>query len=79
MPSQRQRYDGTWTYTSEEWDEKWYFTTGLRVRLNNNVSPARLRGMIGYVEKVNNVTIDVLLSDGTKIRRVPMPSVTKLT
>lgn len=55
---QRQRPDGTWTYTSDEWDQKWYWPVGTR---------AEFRGQIGTITKTNNVSVWLRLDSGPTI------------
>jgi hypothetical protein len=71
----RQRADGSWTFTTETWDAKWYWPLGTRVRF---------RQSDGTVTKQNNVSVDVRFDTGmyagstrrvsvTALERLPIP------
>lgn len=64
-PGQRQRADGTWTYTTEEWDATWYWPVGTRVRMRPNVGRG-LAGATGTVVKKNPVSVRVQFDDASK-------------
>jgi hypothetical protein len=51
----RQRADGTWTFTSAEWDARWYWPVGTRVRVLHDV---------GTVTKENSTTVRVRFDSG---------------
>lgn len=57
----RQRADGTWTYSTPEWDAKWHWTVGTRVRLRGGSAE-------GVITKANSVTVNVRLDDGRTVR-----------
>ena len=65
---QRQRADGTWTYTSAEWDATWYWPVGTRVSV---------RGATGTVIKENSVSVKVAFD--ADARRTGLVSKTVLT
>jgi hypothetical protein len=69
----RQRPDGTWTYTTEEWDTQWYWPVGTRVQL------VALGGALGTVTKQNNVTATVKTDRGDTYNRVPFAGLIRLT
>lgn len=59
----RQRADGSWTFTTAEWDRAWYWPVGTRVELVN--------GERGTVAKMNSTTATVVLDSGKTHTRVP--------
>ena len=64
----RQRADGTYTFSTPEWDEKWYWPVGTAVIL---------RGEQGVVSKVNSVTVDVTTPAGL-FRRVSVKALRRV-
>lgn len=54
----RVRADGTRTYTSPDWDARWYWPVGTRVRVG---------GDRGIVTKQNAVSVRVRLEDGREL------------
>lgn len=73
-PGRRQRADGTWTYTTHEWDAVWYWPVGTHVR-------ATVRGgarATGTIIKANATTAWIVL-DGVEAGRRIKVSVLKLT
>jgi hypothetical protein len=63
---QRQREDGTSTFTTVDWDAKYYWPVGARVIY---------RGFVGTVVKENPTTVSVMFDDhnpGHVYDRVPM-------
>lgn len=63
MSAARQRSDGSITWTSPEWDDRWYWPVGTRVEV---------QGQPGSVAKTHQTTVDVQLDSGTRLRRVRM-------
>ena len=58
LNGKRQRVDGSWTFSTEEWDAAWYRPVGTRVSV---------RGAAGTVVKENSVTVRVAF-DGDDAR-----------
>jgi hypothetical protein len=67
----RKRADGSLTYTTEEWDAKWYWPAGTRVRVT-------ALGATGTITKQNAVTATVKMDDGTLRLRVPFSGMERL-
>jgi hypothetical protein len=65
----RQRPDGTWTFCTADWDQRWYWPVGTRVRVS---------GQLGTVIKQNSVTVAVKIGDRV-YPRVPMPGLVRVT
>lgn len=69
MPKeQRLRADGTWTYTSPEWDAAWYWPVGTAVLHCH--APAT-------VTKANAVSVSLRFADGRELHRVPFKALTR--
>lgn len=60
----RQRADGTWTWTTPEYDATWYWPVGTRVRLVN--------GEEAVVVKENAISVSVVES-ATGVLRTRVP------
>lgn len=58
----RQRADGSWTFTTPDWDARWYWPAGTRVQL---------QGQPGVILKSHRVTVDVQ-TDAGRTHRVAM-------
>jgi hypothetical protein len=65
----RVRPDGTRTYTTPEWDARWYWPVGTRVRVGDVGS--------GVVIKSNTVTVNVLMDAGGIRSRVSVEVLTR--
>jgi len=65
----RQRLDGTFTSTTPEWDRKWYWPVGTRVRT--------VIGR-GVVIKQNAVSVWIRLESGDVRRNVPVAALTRI-
>ena len=50
----RQRADGSWTFTTVDWDHKWYWPIGTRIAFQTANGLA-----LGTVTKTNNTTVRV--------------------
>jgi len=67
--ARRQRPDGTWTFTSEDWDAKWYWPVGTPVSIN---------GESGTVTKTNSVSVTVRGASGRVYARIPVKQLVRL-
>lgn len=60
LSQKRQRADGTWTYTTEAWDARWYWPVGTRVRFKAMAPiPKALHGVVGTVVRENAVSVSI--------------------
>ena len=57
----RQRPNGTWTYTTPEWDATWYWPVGTKVRV---LDSKRGIDLTGFVTKENAVSVRVAFDNG---------------
>lgn len=79
MSEQRQRPDGTLTYSTPAWDATWYWPVGTRVRFRTlRGVPRLLRGLVGTVTKQNAVTVTVTIDDGRLITRVSFEALERM-
>jgi hypothetical protein len=65
----RTRADGTVTTTTPEWDEKWYWPVGTRVKVG---------AQSGVIVKANNVSASVKLEDGRVVDRVSLKALQRI-
>jgi hypothetical protein len=61
--TKRQRADGTFTFSTPEWDAKWYWPVGTRISLA--IASGRA---FGKVTKQNTVSAWVLLDSGETVK-----------
>lgn len=54
----RQRADGTWTFTTADWDARWYWPVGTRVNVKTVDGLAA-----GTVAKMNPTSVRVAFAD----------------
>lgn len=82
LPGQRQRADGTWTYTTPEHDAKWYWPVGTRVELQDNdaerVRAGKYKGARGVVVKANPVSVWIKLDTGETLKNVTVMALVRL-
>lgn len=71
MRAYRIRDDGTSTYTTPEWDQKWYWPVGTRVVVGGTAA--------GVVVKQNSTTAHIRLDSGATLQRVRFAALARLS
>jgi hypothetical protein len=71
----RQRTDGTWTNTTPEWDQAWYWPVGTRVSVRPECFARSVRPTadeVGTVTQANTVSVRVKWDSGRTTGLVPV-------
>ena len=63
MTDMRQRPDGTFTYTTPEWDARWYWPAGTKIEVSG-VRGGGTDALTGVVTKENLTTVWVKFDNG---------------